>query len=203
VLKELWWRPPDFCTPTTMTPRGHTDQLAGSGCAPDLSALLLCATSLSPQPAQPPWRKAGTKTRAQAQILANSYRSGYPALPPSTKATMPPRYLLPDHCSSHFPHDEILKTGSLDGSEIAPARARPEPGSQTHEYRIIGESGPDHDKIFTVSVFVGDQLKVRGQGPSKQHAQQRAAEAALALSTGEPQQSIKIVERCWQLPCFT
>jgi ribonuclease-3 len=50
---------------------------------------------------------------------------------------------------------------------------------QTPQYRIIEETGPDHDKIFTVGVFVGDELKGQGQGPSKQHAQQQAATAAL------------------------
>ena len=50
----------------------------------------------------------------------------------------------------------------------------------TPQYKIISEEGPDHDKIFTVGVFVGDKLRGKGVGPSKQAAQQKAAESALA-----------------------
>jgi ribonuclease-3 len=50
----------------------------------------------------------------------------------------------------------------------------------TPVYRVLSEEGPDHDKIFTVGVFVNNQLRGQGVGPSKQHGQQQAAEAALA-----------------------
>jgi ribonuclease-3 len=49
----------------------------------------------------------------------------------------------------------------------------------TPVYRVLEETGPDHDKIFTVGVFVNAQLKGTGSGPSKQAGQQKAAEAAL------------------------
>jgi ribonuclease-3 len=41
------------------------------------------------------------------------------------------------------------------------------------------EDGPDHDKLFTVGVYVGGKLRGQGIGPSKQAAQQQAAQAAL------------------------
>ena len=50
----------------------------------------------------------------------------------------------------------------------------------TPVYRVLGESGPDHDKVFTLGVFVGDRQMGKGIGPSKQHAQQSAARAAIA-----------------------
>ena len=49
----------------------------------------------------------------------------------------------------------------------------------TPNYRVLAEEGPDHDKIFTVGVFVGDKLCGKGQGSSKQAAQQVAATFAL------------------------
>jgi ribonuclease-3 len=49
----------------------------------------------------------------------------------------------------------------------------------TPVYRVIDESGPDHDKVFTVGVYVGDKLHGRGSGSSKQAAQQVAAATAL------------------------
>jgi ribonuclease-3 len=51
--------------------------------------------------------------------------------------------------------------------------------SMTPNYRVMEEEGPDHDKQFTIGVYVGDELKGKGSGPSKQSAQQKAAEQAL------------------------
>ena len=49
----------------------------------------------------------------------------------------------------------------------------------TPQYRVMDETGPDHDKTFTLGVYVGDKLMGTGIGPSKQIAQQKAAQAAL------------------------
>ena len=48
----------------------------------------------------------------------------------------------------------------------------------TPEYQIIGESGPDHDKTFSVQVSIGD-LHALGEGKSKKAAEQNAARKAL------------------------
>jgi ribonuclease-3 len=47
-------------------------------------------------------------------------------------------------------------------------------------YRVVGESGPDHDKIFEVAVDVADKA-VSGCGRSKKMAEQDAARKALAV----------------------
>ncbi len=49
----------------------------------------------------------------------------------------------------------------------------------TPRYDVISEEGPDHDKIFTISVKIGDKVWGKGSGPSKQLGQQAAAENAL------------------------
>ncbi len=49
----------------------------------------------------------------------------------------------------------------------------------TPTYQVLGESGPDHNKNFIVGVFLEEDLIAKGQGPSKQTAQEKAAEAAL------------------------
>jgi len=49
----------------------------------------------------------------------------------------------------------------------------------TPTYKVLDEQGPDHDKVFTVGVFVGHDERASGKGPSKQLAQQAAAEKAL------------------------
>jgi ribonuclease-3 len=56
----------------------------------------------------------------------------------------------------------------------------------TPVYKVMQEEGPDHEKTFTVGVFVNSNLRGQGTGPSKQHAQQKAAEAALAYYKQNP-----------------
>lgn len=49
----------------------------------------------------------------------------------------------------------------------------------TPSYRVIDEKGPDHDKTFTIGVYVGKKQIGIGTGTSKQHAQEEAAKNAL------------------------
>jgi ribonuclease-3 len=51
----------------------------------------------------------------------------------------------------------------------------------TPAYKTLKEIGPDHDKKFTLGVFLGDVQVASGSGPSKQEAEQKAAEKALAV----------------------
>ncbi|MBQ9838906.1 MAG: ribonuclease III [Oscillospiraceae bacterium] len=46
-------------------------------------------------------------------------------------------------------------------------------------YRLVGESGPDHDKSFQVEVLLNGQVVGAGIGSSKKRAEQDAARAAL------------------------
>lgn len=46
------------------------------------------------------------------------------------------------------------------------------------DYSVVGEVGPDHDKMFIVEVRIGS-LVARGEGTSKKEAQQQAAKQAL------------------------
>ncbi|MDO4612051.1 MAG: ribonuclease III [Candidatus Saccharibacteria bacterium] len=45
----------------------------------------------------------------------------------------------------------------------------------TPAYRTIREEGPDHDKHFTVALYIGDESFAVGEGHSKQEAQTEAA----------------------------
>lgn len=51
--------------------------------------------------------------------------------------------------------------------------------SVTPSYTVLEESGPDHDKHFLVGVFLGEEEAGRGEGKSKQEAEQNAAQDAL------------------------
>lgn len=51
-------------------------------------------------------------------------------------------------------------------------------------YRIVDESGPEHEKSFTVSVYINDQLQATAAGTSKKQAEEMAAKKALEKLTG-------------------
>ena len=51
--------------------------------------------------------------------------------------------------------------------------------NQQLTYRLVGESGPDHDKIFTVELLLNEQLVGNGIGSSKKRAEQDAARMAM------------------------
>lgn len=59
--------------------------------------------------------------------------------------------------------------------------------SITPTYTVLSERGPDHDKQFTVGVYVGSELKGSGDGSSKQRAEQAAAQAALEREKIKPE----------------
>lgn len=48
------------------------------------------------------------------------------------------------------------------------------------KYNIVSESGPDHNKTFTIEVTVNDQVMGTGSGKSKAKAEQAAAKDALS-----------------------
>ena len=49
------------------------------------------------------------------------------------------------------------------------------------EYVTVGESGPDHDKIFEVEARLNSNVIGRGKGKTKREAEQNAAKQALGL----------------------
>ena len=51
--------------------------------------------------------------------------------------------------------------------------------NQQLSYQLTGESGPDHDKHFSVAVLLNDKVVGCGEGRSKKHAEQAAAAAAI------------------------
>ncbi len=51
----------------------------------------------------------------------------------------------------------------------------------TPNYETLSQVGPDHDRIFTVGVFLGDKKIAEGNGRAKQEAEQAAAEKAIEI----------------------
>ena len=120
--------------------------------------------------------KRGTD-RARAQILANTFEAVIGALY-LDKGYEAAKAWITKAILSTF--KDILESGSwMDPKSHLQEMAQSRDG-HTPIYKVLQEEGPDHDKTFTVGVFINGQLRGEGIGPSKQTGQQKAAEAALA-----------------------
>ena len=74
----------------------------------------------------------------------------------------------------------ISEGGHVDAKSLFQEKAQEFDGI-TPAYKTVKESGPDHDKKFTVGVYVGKDLVATGEGESKQDAEQEAAQKALEV----------------------
>lgn len=120
--------------------------------------------------------KKASSERARLQILANAYEAVIGALYldqgyDSAKSFIERTLLVT--------FDDILKTGSWQDPKSQYQELVQSEEGFTPQYRVLDEQGPDHDKVFTVGVFVDDDLRAKAQGPSKQSAQVAAAQKAL------------------------
>lgn len=119
--------------------------------------------------------KRGTD-RARAQILANGFEAVVGAVYLDQGYDVAKK-LIESSILSTFA--EILASGSwLDPKSRLQEVAQSKLGF-TPVYKVIEEVGPDHDKVFTVAVYVENKQYGKGNGPSKQAAQQVAAQTAL------------------------
>jgi ribonuclease III len=77
--------------------------------------------------------------------------------------------------------DTIISEGShVDAKSLFQEKAQEFDGV-TPSYKTVKETGPDHEKKFTVGVYVGKELISQGTGESKQDAEQNAAKEALKV----------------------
>lgn len=114
--------------------------------------------------------------RARDIILANAFEAvlgalyldqGYAAAEAFVAAHLYPKM------------DEVIRTRAYqDAKSVFQEKAQDRKGI-TPTYRTLSEEGPDHDKHFTVGVFLGNEEIAHGIGKSKQEAEQSAAQAAL------------------------
>jgi len=114
--------------------------------------------------------------RARQQILANAFEAltgaiylekGYDAAATFIDANILSKL------------ESILKTESWRDPKSHLQEVSQSIDGMTPQYRVMEEVGPDHEKIFTLGVYVGNELMGTGTGPSKQIAQQQAATTAL------------------------
>lgn len=114
--------------------------------------------------------------RARQYILANTLEAIIGAIYVDQNYEVAKNFIL-THVAPLM--EEILKEGSwIDAKSLFQEKAQELKGF-TPVYKTIRESGPDHDKHFTVEVSVGNEVYGEGNGKSKQDAEQAAAQNAL------------------------
>lgn len=114
--------------------------------------------------------------RARQQILANAFEALIGAIYLERGYEDAEKFIT-KHITSKL--DSILESGSWRDPKSHLQEVSQRVDGHTPVYKVLEETGPDHDKIFTLGVYVGDKLMGKGNGSSKQNAQQEAAKAAL------------------------
>ena len=114
--------------------------------------------------------------RAHLQILANAFEAVIGAIY-LERGFEDARDFIHKHIIIKL--DGILESGSWRDPKSYLQEISQRVDSQTPVYKVLCEEGPDHDKVFTLGVFVGEKMMGRGTGPSKQMAHQQAARAAI------------------------
>jgi len=116
--------------------------------------------------------------KARAYILANAFEAflgamyldlGYKACDEFLK-----KHLLPKLPS-------IIKEGSYKDAKSKFQEEAQDRIGVTPSYKVLKESGPDHNKKFIIGVYLDDELVAEGQGSSKREAEEQAAELALEV----------------------
>ena len=75
----------------------------------------------------------------------------------------------------------IIETGLFKDAKSRFQEEAQERMSITPVYRVLEEWGPDHIKHFVIGVFLADDLIAKGEGSSKQEAEEKAAKQALII----------------------
>lgn len=116
--------------------------------------------------------------RARSVILANTFEAVLGAI------FLDRGYIAVQGFLAHylFPKtDKIVKEALWqDAKSLFQEKAQAISGV-TPDYRVLGEVGPDHDKIFTVGLYLNQEQVSTGTGPSKQRAEQEAARLGLII----------------------
>ena len=115
-------------------------------------------------------------TRARQQILANAFEALIGSIY-LERGYDDAAVFIEKHILSKL--DGIVASGSWRDPKSHLQEVSQRIDGETPVYRVLEEVGPDHDKVFTLGVFVGTKKMGTGTGPSKQVAQQQAARAAL------------------------
>jgi ribonuclease-3 len=120
--------------------------------------------------------EARNSARARTQIMANTVEAVIGAIYLDQGYTTAANFIA-KYINKKLP--DIIQAGSWQDAKTKLQEMMQEKEGVTPTYKVLEEDGPDHNKQFTVGVYVGKELRGQGSGASKQAAQQAAAENAL------------------------
>lgn len=128
--------------------------------------------------------------RARNQILANAFEALLGALYLDQGYVVCQKFVGE---TITFRLEDILQKGAFIDPKSRLQEYTQEHFSQTPNYTVVSESGPDHAKQFIVRVLIGQRELGNGEGASKQSAQVAAAANALSslLEGSESKSSIE------------
>lgn len=116
--------------------------------------------------------------RARQYILANTFESFVGALYLDGGYEVAKNFIA----QNLFPlTDEIVEKGLWQDAKSHFQEIAQEKENTTPQYKTVQEIGPDHAKNFIVGVYLGDMEIGKGEGKSKQEAEQAAAQNALEV----------------------
>ena len=115
-------------------------------------------------------------SKARMYILANAIEAIIGAIYMDSGMKSSEKFIH-KHVLSHLPY--ILKHELYIDPKSKFQETAQEMLGITPNYRVMEEKGPDHNKEFTVGVFLEKELVATGKGTSKQEAQVAAAQAGL------------------------
>ena len=110
--------------------------------------------------------------RAREYILANAFEAMLGAIYLDQGYKIAQKFVK-KHILSQL--KTVLKTKLYIDAKSRFQEMAQEKDGITPEYRVLNEQGPDHDKDFTIGVFLENALVAKGHGHSKQIAEQQAA----------------------------
>ena len=84
------------------------------------------------------------------------------------------RRFVQQHVMNDIEHKKLFSDSKTILQELLQKK-----GGETISYRLTGEKGPDHARIFTVQVLLGSRVLGEGSGRSKKAAEQNAAYQAI------------------------
>ena len=122
--------------------------------------------------------EAKDRGRARSYILANTIEAIIGALFLDQGYSFAEKFVT-EHILS-LTADIITKGSFIDSKSRFQELAQERTGV-TPAYKTIKQEGPDHNKLFTVGLYIGAEVVVEGTGKSKQEAEQDAAQKALKL----------------------
>ncbi len=116
--------------------------------------------------------------KARQYILANTYEAFLGALYIDRGYDITEKFIA----KNLFGNIEEIVNKKLwrDAKSLIQEKAQ-EYAGVTPAYKVIAQTGPDHDRHFTVGVFFDKVLIAEGKGRSKQEAEQKAASEALKI----------------------